>query len=125
MICAGSGITPIFQVIRAAMADPADTTKCIVLYGNRLQDDILCKQELDKFGTAHADRCKIVYTLTKPESDWDGEVGRIGASLIKRHSPLDRGGKPMVLICGPEGLEKAVHRILAAAGWNDRDILFF
>lgn len=108
------------------MADPADTTKCIVLYGNRLQEDILCKRELDEFGTAHPDKCKIVYTLTKPESDWDGEVGRIGTSLIERHSPLDMGeGKRMALICGPGGLEKAVHRILAAAGWNDRDILFF
>lgn len=126
MICAGSGITPIFQVLRKVMADPTDTTKCIVLYGNRLEEDILCKQELNEFKTAHADRCKIVYTLTKPGEEWDGEVGRIDASLIKQHSPLvQEGQKQMVLICGPGGLEKAVHGVLTAAGWDDRDIVFF
>lgn len=126
MICAGSGITPIFQVLRAVVANPTDTTKCTVLYGNRLEEDILCKEELDGFGDSHADRCEIVYSLTKPEANWDGEVGRISAGLINRYSTLDRlGKKSMVLICGPEGFEKAVHGILAATGWDDRDIVFF
>lgn len=126
MVCGGSGITPIFQVLRAVMANPTDTTKCTVLYGNRLKEDILCKEELDGFRASHADRCEIVYTLTKPEENWDGEVGKIGASLVKRYLPLHQEGKKsMVLICGPEGMEKAVHGILTAAGWDDRDIVTF
>lgn len=126
MICAGSGITPIFQVLRAVMTNPADPTRCVVLYGNRLEEDILCKEELDGFAASNVDRCKVVYTLTKPDENWDGEMGRISADLIKRHSPLRReGSKPIALVCGPRGLEKAVHQILAAVGWDDRDIVFF
>lgn len=126
MICAGSGITPIFQVLCAVLADPSDTTNCIVLNGNRLEEDILCKEDLDELGISRPDRCKIVYTLTKPQENWGGETGRIGWDLIRRHAPLGGDGrKPMALICGPEALEKSVHNILKTAGWDDRDMVFF
>lgn len=126
MICAGSGITPIFQVLRAVLADPTDTTECVVLNGNRLEEDILCKEDLDGFGKLHPHRCKIVYTLTKPSKNWDGEIGRIGWDLINRHAPQrTEGRKPMALICGPEALEKSVHKILSSAGWDDCDMVFF
>ena len=44
MICAGSGVTPIFQVFRAVMMDEEDKTKCVVLDGNREFEDILCTE---------------------------------------------------------------------------------
>jgi nitrate reductase (NAD(P)H) len=31
----------------------------------------------------------------------------------------------MVLICGPEALEKSVHKALHEQGWSDEDLLFF
>jgi nitrate reductase (NAD(P)H) len=49
MICAGTGITPIYQVLRAVVQDEVDTTTCIVVNGNRLQEDILCREDLDKW----------------------------------------------------------------------------
>jgi len=49
MVCAGSGITPIYQVLRAVVEDEVDTTECVVVNGNRLQDDILCRKDLDKW----------------------------------------------------------------------------
>ncbi|EMR61814.1 putative nitrate reductase protein [Eutypa lata UCREL1] len=58
MVCAGSGITPIFQVLRAVMADRSDTTFCLVLDGNRAEEDILCKDDLDKM--TEVGPCKTV-----------------------------------------------------------------
>ena len=51
MVCAGSGITPIYQVLRAVMEDEVDTTQCIVVNGNRFPEDILCKEDLDKWSS--------------------------------------------------------------------------
>ena len=49
MVCAGSGITPIYQVLRAVVQDEVDTTTCIVVNGNRVEEDILCREDLDKW----------------------------------------------------------------------------
>lgn len=127
MISGGSGITPIYQVFRAVMQDKTDMTKCVVLNGNRLLEDILCKADLDALAKDNEDRCRLLYTLTKAPDDWQGLHGRIAAPLLKEHcdrSAFEEGGA-MVLICGPEALEKSVHQALLEIGWKDEDLLFF
>ena len=123
MICGGSGVTPIFQVFRAVMQDAEDPTVCTVLNGNRLEEDILCRDDLDKFAAGNEARCKLIYTLTKATEAWTGLRGRIGSDLLKEHVALQEDS--MVLICGPEALEKSAHTLLNEQGWQDRDLLFF
>lgn len=125
MICGGSGITPIFQVLRAVMQDKEDPTHCTVLDGNRLVEDILCREDLDTFARENKERCKLIYTLTKGPEDWDGLKGRINAPLLQEHCAIDAPGDSLVLICGPEALEKSVHKALNEQGWKDDDLLFF
>jgi len=125
MICGGSGITPIFQVLRAVMQDKEDETHCTVLYGNRLSEDILCREDLDMFAKENPERCTMVHTLTKGPEDWAGRRGRIGLELLKEFCPQDEDGKSMALICGPEPLEKGAHRALNELGWKDEDLMFF
>ncbi|KAI5837779.1 nitrate reductase [Morchella snyderi] len=126
MICAGSGITPIFQVLRSVLEDRTDPTQCVVLNGNRLEEDILCRDELDALNEANRDRCELVYTLTKPEKGWKGKIGRVDEDLVKGFVPAAEDGKrPLALICGPEALEKSVHGILKGMGWEDTDMVFF
>ncbi|KAI4149521.1 MAG: hypothetical protein LQ341_001296 [Variospora aurantia] len=123
MICAGSGVTPIFQVFRAVMKDKSDATTCTVLNGNRMVEDILCKGDLDALIKGNEDRAKVLYTLTKAPDGWQGLRGRISGELVQRHCKKD--GETMVLICGPEALEKAIHAGLKEQGWPDDQILFF
>jgi nitrate reductase (NAD(P)H) len=125
MICGGSGITPIFQVLRAVMQDKSDSTICTVLDGNRLIEDILCKTELDSFALENADRCKLLYTLTKAPDDWQGLRGRIGEGLLGEHCKWVDDGESLVLVCGPEALEKTVGEVLRGMGWRDEEVLFF
>ncbi|KAI9789516.1 MAG: hypothetical protein M1833_002303 [Piccolia ochrophora] len=123
MICAGSGITPIFQVLRAVMQDREDQTRCTVLDGNRLVEDILCREDLDRFAADNADRCKLLYTLSQAPEDWTGLRGRISGELVKEHVQND--GETMILVCGPDALEKSIHKVLNDQGWADEDLLFF
>lgn len=130
MICGGSGITPIYQIFRAIMRDRADPTRCTVLDGNRLVEDILCKGELDELAKDQEEKCKLLYTLTQGPDEWTGLRGRIAAPLLAEHASksvlgLPEGGKAMVLICGPEALEKATHKALLEQGWTDDEMLFF
>jgi len=123
MICGGSGITPVFQVFRAVMLDKEDPTHCIVLDGNRLVEDILCKEELDMLVQGNEQRCNVLHTLTKPSDEWTGLKGRINGELVQKHCEKDT--ETMVLVCGPEALEKSIHISLLEQGWDDEQLVFF
>ncbi|KAI0132459.1 hypothetical protein BJ170DRAFT_592414 [Xylariales sp. AK1849] len=127
MICAGSGITPIFQVLRAVMKDPEDQTFCVVLDGNRVEEDILCREDIDAMAVGNDHKCRLLYTLTKPEPTWTGLRGRMSKELFEKEvGPCKSvNGEDLVLICGPEALEKSVHSTLMDMGWKDEDLLFF
>lgn len=120
MICAGSGITPIYQVLHSIMNDAADETKCTLLNGNRTADDILCRDNIDALINGSAE---VVYTLTQATEEWDGRKGRIDADLISRYCKRDES--TLILVCGPDALEKSVAMALREQGWRDEQILFF
>lgn len=127
MVCAGSGITPIFQVLRAVMADRSDTTFCLVLDGNRAEEDILCKDDLDKMTVGNDHRCRLMYTLTRPSESWTGRRGRMDKVFFEQEvGPCKTvNGEDLVLICGPEALQASIHTAFTDMGWKDDDLLFF
>lgn len=123
MICGGTGITPIFQVLRAVMLDSQDPTNCVVLDGNRLEEDILCRDELDTYVRENSQRCTVVHTLSKASDSWNGRRGRISEELLAEYAAPEEDS--MVLLCGPEALEKSARKILLAQGWAESDLHFF
>lgn len=130
MICGGSGITPIFQVLRAVLNDREDQTECLVLDGNRDEQDILCRTELDGLAAENAQRFQLIYTLTRPGPEWKGLTGRVDEAFLseKVGAPPSLGedaGEDMVLVCGPEPMEKSVKTIFGKMGWGDSQLLFF
>jgi nitrate reductase (NAD(P)H) len=127
MICAGSGITPIFQVLRAVAGDETQRPSCVVLNGNRKHEDILCKDELDAFERESDGQCRIIHTLTEASDDWKHRRGRVDPALINEiDEPHKRErGKAMALVCGPEGFETCVKSALLEVGWSEDELLFF
>ncbi|KAI9739142.1 MAG: hypothetical protein M1834_007355 [Cirrosporium novae-zelandiae] len=123
MICAGSGITPIFQVFRKVMQNPSDKTRCIVFYGNRLVEDILCKKDLDALTLGQEEKGKIIHTLTRGGDDWKGLRGRISGRMVEEY--CERNDETLVLLCGPEALETSMRIALKEQGWRDEQLLFF
>ncbi|KAJ2989977.1 hypothetical protein NUW58_g3186 [Xylaria curta] len=127
MVCGGSGITPIFAVLRAVLADREDPTSCVVLDGNRTEEDILCKAELDAMLVGNEHRYRLNYILSRPSSAWAGARGRIDKELIAREVGSCDGadGADVVLVCGPKPLEESVLSIFTEAGWKKDDMVFF
>ncbi|KAI9374961.1 hypothetical protein BJX61DRAFT_215469 [Aspergillus egyptiacus] len=126
MICGGTGITPLFQVLRAIILDENDKTQCVLLNGNRQEEDILLRGELDGFeGMDEAkEKFRVVHTLTKGSEGWNGRRGRIDQELI---GEVIGGpdGETMVLVCGPEAMERASREILMGLGWKEGDLHYF
>lgn len=117
MLAGGSGITPMFQLIRAILENPKDKTKLHLIYANVTVDDILLKEELDMFANKFADYFKVYYVLNKPPNTWNGGVGHISKEMIQAHCP-EPGPNIQILRCGPPPMNKAMGTLLDALGYT-------
>jgi cytochrome-b5 reductase len=109
MIAGGTGITPMLQVVHAAMKDPADRTKFSLVYANQKEHDILLRTELDDLAAARPDRFKVWYTLDHPPADgsWKFSTGFVSEEMLKNHlQPASSAGGVQVLMCGPPPMIK-------------------
>lgn len=123
MICGGSGITPIFQVLRAVMQDQNDPTPCVVLDGNKTEEDILCRTELDAFVAMDQQKCRVVHILNNPSESWTGLRGRVSEELLREFAMPEE--ESMVLICGPEPMVNVARRLLVGLGWDESNLHCF
>ncbi|SCU78412.1 LADA_0A05490g1_1 [Lachancea dasiensis] len=118
MIAGGTGIAPMYQIIKSIHSDPKDHTKVSVIYGSQTEDDILLKKELDAIVESNPEQFKIHYLLDKPaRNTWTGGVGYVTADVMKERLPA-AGEGAQILVCGPPGLVSAVKRNAVALGFE-------
>ncbi|KAG4066767.1 hypothetical protein HA402_012834 [Bradysia odoriphaga] len=100
MIAGGSGITPMLQIIKAILKNSDDLTSICLLFANRTEDDILCRDELESIRDQYPHRVKLWLTLDLPSDGWKYGSGFITAEMIKNHL-FGPSNDTMTLICGP------------------------
>ncbi|KAL0950960.1 hypothetical protein HGRIS_007711 [Hohenbuehelia grisea] len=111
MIAGGTGITPMLQIIRAALKNPLDRTKLALIYANVNHEDILLKKELDDLAAAHPNRFKVHYVLNNPPAGWTGGVGFVTKEQIEAHLPPPNPNMKM-LMCGPPPMMTVMKKYL-------------
>ncbi|KAH9836836.1 uncharacterized protein C8Q71DRAFT_707679 [Rhodofomes roseus] len=128
LVCGGSGITPILQVLRGVLHDPAlEHTRIWLIDANRTEEDILCREELDRLHAEHGDhRFHLHYTVSVTPSGWPHSVGRITDAMLEEHLPVP-SERAMVLACGPDGMIKHTLKPgLQRCGWDiERQLVVF
>jgi cytochrome-b5 reductase len=87
MIGGGTGITPLFQVIRAICEDETDNTRVILLYGNRSEGDILLRKRMDHYARVASHKFSVFYVLDQPPAGWKGAKGYVTKELLQCHMP--------------------------------------
>lgn len=111
MIAGGTGITPMIQIIRAALKNPNDKTKLTLIYANVNPDDILLKEDLEKLLDTSNKRLNVFYVLNNPPKAWSGGVGFVTKEHIAEYLPkADTDCK--VLMCGPPPMIGAMKKHL-------------
>jgi len=116
MIAGGTGITPMLQIIRAALKNPSDRTKLSLIYANVNPDDILLKKELDELAAKHPARFNVYYVLNNPPPQWDGGVGFVTKEHIEKGMPPS-SHDIKVLLCGPPPMLTAMKKHLDDLGY--------
>nr|CAD1826207.1 unnamed protein product [Ananas comosus var. bracteatus] len=106
MIAGGTGITPVYQVIQAVLRDqPDDRTEMHLVYTNRSEDDILLRDELDRWAAAYPDRLRVWYVvdrLSRPDKEWRYSVGFVTEAILQEHVPAGGADDTLALACGPQ-----------------------
>jgi cytochrome-b5 reductase len=101
MMAGGTGLTPMLQIANAVLGDKSDNTKMSLIYANKTEDDILCKDMLDDLVERSNGRFKVHYTLDFPPEGWSHKTGFITAEMIKECFPPP-SDKPLIIMCGPK-----------------------
>jgi len=105
MIAGGTGITPMFQLIKHVLKDPTDKMELFLLFANQTEDDILLRKELEALASANGDKFKLWYTVDRPTKDWQYSSGFISTEMISEHLPPP-SEEGFILMCGPPPMIK-------------------
>jgi len=118
MVAGGTGITPMFQLIRAICEDEHDTTEVSLVYGNRSETDILLRNELETYARRYPGSFKLWYQLDAAPANWPYGRGYVTKQVIQERLPAPSPGAKMML-CGPPGMVNAAKRAMVGLGFEE------
>ena len=118
MIAGGTGITPMYQLIRAICEHETDTTEISLIYANRTEEDILLRNELEAFARKYPKNFKLWYMLDTPPADWAYGSGYVTPAVMAERLP-GPSDDTAVMLCGPPGMVVASKKALVAAGFRE------
>lgn len=138
LIGAGSGITPLFSILKTVLEQEPQSTVHL-LYGNRNEDSIIFKAQLDALLRRYEGQLTVEHTLSKPKREkpagiaglfakgtlsWQGKTGRINPEMIEEwleaHPPQGKGAE--YFLCGPGNLIDVAGSALLHLGVPSKNI---
>ena len=108
----GSGITPVFSLLKTALATTGRRVR--LLYANRDPDAVIFGRALDDLAARHPDRLHVVHR-------YDVEHGYVDADAVQALLPPDTAGSaaasgPEAYVCGPGPFMDVVEAALLDRG---------
>jgi ring-1,2-phenylacetyl-CoA epoxidase subunit PaaE len=140
MFGAGSGITPLMSIIRTAL-ETEPMSAIFLLYGNRNEENIIFKDELDRLSVRYDGQLHVEYVLSqhkkegggglfglfkKSSNNWQGKTGRISSKTANAFLDEQLARGPMhdcyYFICGPGSMTDDVKAALLTRGIEAKQI---
>ena len=122
---AGSGITPIISILKAALHTEPHS-RFTLFYCNRTKESTIFREELEALKNRFLDRFSLYFLFTREKPGIELFHGRIDAEKLKALSEklLDLEDVDEVFVCGPEPMIRAVRETLPTLGFPERHIHF-
>ncbi len=135
---AGSGITPLLSILRTILEEEPQST-VFLLYGNREEEGIIFKQQLDELQRRYAGQLIVEHILSQPAREkkgglgglfskgkisWAGRTGRITGREVERFlaDNPQRGTAREYFVCGPGGMIDTVEANLLQQDVSPKNI---
>ncbi|MDX1478923.1 MAG: FAD-binding oxidoreductase [Saprospiraceae bacterium] len=114
---AGSGITPVIALMRYIL-ETESRSQVILFYGNQALDTIMFREELEAMKNTFLGRLSIHHVLSRERQSSDLFNGRIDADKCDAYSRVFFSVPDVrkFMICGPEGMIRALRDWLGQQG---------
>jgi ring-1,2-phenylacetyl-CoA epoxidase subunit PaaE len=120
---AGSGITPLFSIIKTTL-ETEPHSRFTLVYGNRASSTVMLRDELADLKDRFLQRLSVVHVMSREKQDLDLFNGRIDGAkceaLCRQWVPV--ADIDMAFICGPEAMMLQVSSALQALGLGKEQI---
>lgn len=118
LFAAGSGITPIFSIIRTVL-EKEPLSKILLVYANRNEESIIFKKAIEDLEELYPNKFAVEHILEQKKSDkknhhQDLLNEELLNEILAKHSLTYEVGKYMM--CGPQGFMDIAKNILADHG---------
>ena len=120
MIAGGTGITPMISIIRAIIRRGLDVVISL-LFANKTIDDIILKNELDKYAVENS-KFDRYYILNDPPDGWKMGTGRIDSHLMQSKLP-EPSDDTVIFLCGPPMMQLDLRKKLLELGYEKEKLL--
>lgn len=114
LVAGGVGIAPLLSILRQTRMN-TDQRDVKMIYGNRIEEQIVYREELSKEDT--------IFVLSEPPENWCGETGWIDGPLLDRVFSPEHFESWLFVICGPNAMMDTVENHLIARGAASQRIL--
>jgi len=110
MVCAGTGLTPMYQALWKLLGTAGDERQVVLLYGNKSVEDILMTDELTAWAKKAGARLKLVHVIgTRPDDpapagwadtpEYTAETGWIDKAKIQKYC-FPPAEDTLLFVCG-------------------------
>ena len=134
LIGGGSGITPLFSILKEVLYnEPA--TRVVLLYANRNEESIIYREKLHTLSKAYADRFLLIHLLSNPMDDLlslrekldPAEVywGRLSNHMVEKlvdDYQVNSLDQAQFFLCGPRGMMLKATNALGYKGIDEDQV---
>lgn len=110
LIGAGSGITPLYAILKQTLSVESKS-QVTLLYANRNEHSTLFLKEISDWQRQCPDRLQVIHIHSQPSDEWNGIRGRINNTRLEQmigKSLVHDKNKAKFFICGPFELMRSV-----------------
>ncbi len=113
LIAAGSGITPIFSILKTILAEEPNST-INLFYGNKSPDLTIFKEKIEQLKEKYPKKLSIHFIFSKQKGESRFHTGRLEGrklkKLFQKIAPVDSTDE--IFICGPQEMTNSVINLL-------------
>ena len=116
-VAAGSGITPIFSIIKSTLLAEPQSSFALV-YGNRASSTVMLRDDIANLKDQFLDRLSVIHVLSREKQDIDLFNGRIDAEKFSQLAAhwISLADIDHAFICGPQTMMMQVSECLKSFG---------
>ena len=120
LIAGGVGVAPLLCILRQMQAT-GDARPVALLYGNRVEEQIVYRDELEKLSAEAG--VTVSHVLSEPSAAWRGGTGLVDAeSIAAAFDGFSDAREWTYLLCGPPAMIDSAEAALLARGVKPKSI---